>query len=173
MSRWFKQIAALLIFTLALGACSRVGLAYRNLDVIIPWSLSDYVDMNGEQKDWFNERLKEHQRESSKCHRLKHALRTNPDFKLDTVAIVGPHQVHAVEKIAIALEDSTGPNGLNITIGGAGVKKPDEKYETYKMHVHDIYHRMKRGSFVSYDVLFMKNDTMLSEEEFQAIRRLL
>jgi hypothetical protein len=60
MSRWFKQIAALLIFTLAVGACSRVGLAYRNLDVIIPWSLSDYVDMNGEQKDWFNERLKEH-----------------------------------------------------------------------------------------------------------------
>jgi len=60
MSRWFKQITALLIFTLALGACSRVGLAYRNLDVIIPWSLSDYVDMNGEQKDWFNERLKEH-----------------------------------------------------------------------------------------------------------------
>ncbi|WP_460125079.1 DUF6279 family lipoprotein [Pseudomonas sp. H3_G09] len=60
MSRWFKQIAALLIFTLALGACSRVGLAYRNLDVIIPWSLSDYVDMNGEQKDWFNERLREH-----------------------------------------------------------------------------------------------------------------
>jgi hypothetical protein len=37
-----------------------VGLAYRNLDVIIPWSLGDYVDMNGEQKDWFNERLKEH-----------------------------------------------------------------------------------------------------------------
>ncbi|HWH89051.1 MAG TPA: DUF6279 family lipoprotein [Pseudomonas sp.] len=60
MSRWFKQIAALLVFTLALGACSRVGLAYRNLDVIIPWSLGDYVDMNGEQKDWFNERLKEH-----------------------------------------------------------------------------------------------------------------
>ncbi|MHB2137729.1 DUF6279 family lipoprotein [Pseudomonas monsensis] len=60
MSRWFKHITALLIFTLALGACSRVGLAYRNLDVIIPWSLSDYVDMNGEQKDWFNERLKTH-----------------------------------------------------------------------------------------------------------------
>ena len=60
MSRWFKHLATLLIFTLALGACSRVGLAYRNLDVIIPWSLSDYVDMNGEQKDWFNDRLKEH-----------------------------------------------------------------------------------------------------------------
>lgn len=60
MSRWFKHIAALLIFTLALGGCSRVGLAYRNLDVIIPWTLGDYLDMNGEQKDWFNERLKEH-----------------------------------------------------------------------------------------------------------------
>ncbi|WP_047300222.1 DUF6279 family lipoprotein [Pseudomonas fluorescens] len=60
MSRWFKHIAALLICTLALGACSRVGLAYRNLDVIIPWTLGDYLDMNGEQKGWFNERLQEH-----------------------------------------------------------------------------------------------------------------
>jgi len=60
MSRWFKRIAVLLTITLALGACSRMGLAYRNLDVIIPWTLSDYLDMNGEQKGWFNERLKEH-----------------------------------------------------------------------------------------------------------------
>nr|WP_314531597.1 DUF6279 family lipoprotein [uncultured Pseudomonas sp.] len=60
MSRWFKCLAVILTFSLALGACSRVGLAYRNLDVIIPWTLSDYLDMNGEQKSWFNERLKEH-----------------------------------------------------------------------------------------------------------------
>jgi len=60
MSRGLKRIAFLLMFTLALGACSRMGLAYRNLDVIIPWTLSDYLDMNGEQKGWFNERLKEH-----------------------------------------------------------------------------------------------------------------
>ena len=60
MSRWFKHLAALLICTLALGACSRVGLAYRNLDVIIPWTLGDYLDMNGEQKGWFNGRLQEH-----------------------------------------------------------------------------------------------------------------
>ncbi|MEB0226430.1 DUF6279 family lipoprotein [Pseudomonas sp. 10S4] len=60
MSRWFKHIAVLITLSLALGACSRVGLAYRNLDVIIPWTLSDYLDMNGEQKGWFNERLKEH-----------------------------------------------------------------------------------------------------------------
>jgi hypothetical protein len=60
MSRWIKHIAFVLMFTLALGACSRMGLAYRNLDVIIPWTLSDYLDMNGEQKSWLNERLKEH-----------------------------------------------------------------------------------------------------------------
>lgn len=60
MSRWFKHIAVMLTVTLALGACSRVGLAYRNLDVIIPWTLSDYLEMNGEQKSWLDERLKEH-----------------------------------------------------------------------------------------------------------------
>lgn len=60
MTRWLKRIAFVLTVTLALGACSRMGLAYRNLDVIIPWTLSDYLDMNGEQKGWFNERLKEH-----------------------------------------------------------------------------------------------------------------
>jgi hypothetical protein len=60
MSRWLTHIAVVLTVTLALGACSRVGLAYRNLDVIIPWTLSDYLDMNGEQKSWLDERLKEH-----------------------------------------------------------------------------------------------------------------
>jgi hypothetical protein len=60
MSRWLKQLAFVLTVTLALGACSRMGLAYRNLDVIIPWTLSDYLDMNGEQKGWLNERLQEH-----------------------------------------------------------------------------------------------------------------
>lgn len=60
MSRWFKHIAVVLSISLALGACSRMGLAYRNLDVIIPWTLSDYLDMNGEQKSWLNDRLKEH-----------------------------------------------------------------------------------------------------------------
>ncbi|MBN3864253.1 hypothetical protein HCU66_18610 [Pseudomonas frederiksbergensis] len=60
MSHWWKQIGVILTLSLTVSACSRVGLAYRNLDVIIPWTLSDYLDMNHEQKDWFNERLKEH-----------------------------------------------------------------------------------------------------------------
>lgn len=60
MSRWLKYITFVLLFSLTLGACSRMGLAYRNLDVIIPWTIGDYLDMNGEQRSWFNERLKEH-----------------------------------------------------------------------------------------------------------------
>lgn len=60
MSRWLKHFAVLITLSVILSACSRMGLAYRNLDVIIPWTLSDYLDMNGEQKGWLNERLKEH-----------------------------------------------------------------------------------------------------------------
>lgn len=43
-----------------LTGCSQLGLTYRHLDLIIPWSLSDYLDMNTAQKDWLDERLKEH-----------------------------------------------------------------------------------------------------------------
>ncbi|MCU1752429.1 DUF6279 family lipoprotein [Pseudomonas sp. 6D_7.1_Bac1] len=60
MSRWLKHLTLLLTLCLALPACNRVSLAYRNLDVIIPWTLNDYLDMNSEQKDWLNERLKVH-----------------------------------------------------------------------------------------------------------------
>ena len=60
MSRWLKCLTVVITLCFALGACSRVGLAYRNLDVIVPWTLSDYLSMNGGQKDWFNERLAEH-----------------------------------------------------------------------------------------------------------------
>lgn len=60
MSRRCYFLIALLIASLLLGACSRVGLAYRNLDVIIPWTLDDYLDMNSEQKSWLNQRLQQH-----------------------------------------------------------------------------------------------------------------
>ncbi|MGH8417716.1 MAG: DUF6279 family lipoprotein [Pseudomonas sp.] len=43
-----------------LAGCSQIGLTYRHLDLIIPWSLSDYLDMNASQKDWLDDRLKEH-----------------------------------------------------------------------------------------------------------------
>ena len=60
MARRWHLFIPLLICSLLLGACSRVGLAYRNLDVIIPWTLNDYLDMNSEQKSWFNQRLQQH-----------------------------------------------------------------------------------------------------------------
>ncbi|MCE4055181.1 DUF6279 family lipoprotein [Pseudomonas sp. Au-Pse12] len=60
MARRWHLLIPFLIISLLLGACSRVGLAYRNLDVIIPWTLNDYLDMNREQKSWFNQRLRQH-----------------------------------------------------------------------------------------------------------------
>ncbi|TFY90851.1 hypothetical protein DYL59_07660 [Pseudomonas kairouanensis] len=60
MLRRFKLLMVLLTLSLVLSGCNRVGLAYRNLDVIIPWTLSDYLDMRPGQKDWFNDKLKEH-----------------------------------------------------------------------------------------------------------------
>lgn len=60
MSRRLQHLTLLLLLSLVLTSCNRVGLAYRNLDVIIPWTLNDYLEMNREQKIWFNERLKEH-----------------------------------------------------------------------------------------------------------------
>ncbi|MBV4550836.1 hypothetical protein HU742_006740 [Pseudomonas sp. SWRI102] len=60
MSRWLIRTAMFIAMLFVLTACSRVGLAYRNLDLIIPWTLNDYLEINGEQKDWFDDRLKEH-----------------------------------------------------------------------------------------------------------------
>lgn len=60
--RRLSHCAVLLLAGLVLSACSRVDLAYRNLDVLIPWSVNDYLDMNREQKSWFDERLETHLR---------------------------------------------------------------------------------------------------------------
>ncbi|WP_426140628.1 DUF6279 family lipoprotein [Pseudomonas sp. DWP3-1-2] len=56
----FKAFITMLMALLVLSGCSRIGLAYRNLDVIIPWSLNDYLTMNSTQKDWLDDRLSEH-----------------------------------------------------------------------------------------------------------------
>ncbi|MBJ2263222.1 DUF6279 family lipoprotein [Pseudomonas sp. MF6787] len=60
MLRRLRILAALLVLSVLLAGCNRLGLAYRNLDVIIPWTLNDYLDMNAGQKSWFNDTLKEH-----------------------------------------------------------------------------------------------------------------
>lgn len=51
--------AVLLLSCLVLLSCTRLDLAYRNLDVLVPWSLGDYLDMNRQQKSWLNDRLKQ------------------------------------------------------------------------------------------------------------------
>jgi len=58
--RLSKALLLALACTLALAACSRIDLAYRNLDRLVPWSLGDYLAMNSEQKNLLDERLKEH-----------------------------------------------------------------------------------------------------------------
>ena len=55
-----RILVALLALSVLLAGCNRVGLAYRNLDVIIPWTLNDYLEMNAGQKSWFNDTLKDH-----------------------------------------------------------------------------------------------------------------
>ena len=51
-TRLSLRLRALLLTVLvlsSLAACSRIDLAYRNLDVLVPWSLNDYLDMDREQ----------------------------------------------------------------------------------------------------------------------------
>jgi Family of unknown function (DUF6279) len=52
-------MALLIVVLSTVCGCTRVGLAYRHLDVIIPWSLNDYLGMNSTQKEWLDQRLKE------------------------------------------------------------------------------------------------------------------
>jgi hypothetical protein len=116
------------------------------------------------------ERFKEHVRESSKCTLLKEALRTN-NATLDTLAIVGPHDVNVVERVAIALENTVYPDGFNISTGGHGVTRRDEKYEKFRRDVCLVRNLMNNGS-VSYDILFMRGDISLTNAEFDAVKRL-
>ncbi|MFJ4154035.1 DUF6279 family lipoprotein [Pseudomonas sp. NPDC089752] len=58
-TRLFKALLIATACALALVACNRMDLAYRNLDRLVPWSLSDYLDMNREQKALLDERLKQ------------------------------------------------------------------------------------------------------------------
>lgn len=58
--RLFKALLIAIGFALALAACSRIDLAYRNLDRLVPWSLGDYLAMNSEQKALLDDRLRAH-----------------------------------------------------------------------------------------------------------------
>lgn len=58
--RLSKALLVAIGCALALAACGRIDLAYRNLDRLVPWSLGDYLAMNSEQKAMLDDRLREH-----------------------------------------------------------------------------------------------------------------
>jgi hypothetical protein len=53
----FKSCLIVLLIISLLAACSRVDLAYRNLDRLIPWRLNQYLALDAEQKRWLQPRL--------------------------------------------------------------------------------------------------------------------
>ena len=60
LSKLFRPLLLLMLPGLLLIGCSRIDVAYRNLDVLVPWSLGDYLAMNRQQKTWLDDRLKTH-----------------------------------------------------------------------------------------------------------------
>jgi hypothetical protein len=60
--RWpaVKTLLLLLCLSLLVSACSRIGLAYRNLDWLVPWRLNDYLNLDSQQRAWFKPRLQAH-----------------------------------------------------------------------------------------------------------------
>ncbi|KAB0548552.1 hypothetical protein F7R01_13945 [Pseudomonas argentinensis] len=60
MSGYLKSLLLLLSLGLLVSACSKAGLAYRNLDWVIAWRVDQYLDLDSQQKAWFKPRLQEH-----------------------------------------------------------------------------------------------------------------
>ncbi len=54
------SLLLVMAMVVALSGCSRLNLAYRNLHILIPWSLGDYLDLNREQQARFRDQLREH-----------------------------------------------------------------------------------------------------------------
>ena len=128
----------------------------------------------GQTKKLPHERAREHARKSSKCTMVAEQMQAQTPFEVETIAVTGTHDIDTLEKLAIAIEGSlVSRGGLNIAIGGPGVKKENEDYKKFADQVRMVHARMVRGHHVSYDTLFMKNDTLLTEEDFKALRKLV
>src|SRR6218665_176413 len=53
-------LLALLAGISLLTACSRLDLAYRNLDWLLAWRIDSYLDLDAEQKAWLKPRISQH-----------------------------------------------------------------------------------------------------------------
>lgn len=60
MPGYLKSLCLLLSLGLLLSACSKTGMAYRNLDWLVSWRVNQYLDLDSQQKAWFKPRLQEH-----------------------------------------------------------------------------------------------------------------
>jgi hypothetical protein len=60
MRRRFLLLLALLAGITLLASCSRLDLAYRNLDWLLAWRIDSYLDLDAEQKAWLKPRLNQH-----------------------------------------------------------------------------------------------------------------
>ncbi len=55
-----KALLLLVAFALLIAGCSRINLAYRNLDTLIPWWIDDYLDLDRDQQKRFRAQLRNH-----------------------------------------------------------------------------------------------------------------
>ncbi|WP_339462967.1 DUF6279 family lipoprotein [Pseudomonas sp. EA_105y_Pfl2_R69] len=55
-----KPLLLVLCLSLLTTACSRIDLAYRNLDWLLPWRLNDYLNLDRQQQAWLKPRLQRH-----------------------------------------------------------------------------------------------------------------
>jgi len=53
------RLLTLLLAALLLFGCNRVDLAYRNLDVIVPWTLGDYLKLERDQRQALDDALQQ------------------------------------------------------------------------------------------------------------------
>lgn len=60
LSARLRNMALLMLLPVIVSACSQVGLAYRNLDWLVPWRLNDYLNLDNTQKAWLKPRVQEH-----------------------------------------------------------------------------------------------------------------
>jgi hypothetical protein len=132
---------------------------------------SSYV---GQTKRLPHDRVKEHARISSKCTRVVEEMRKQTPFSIETLVVTGGHNIHALEKVAIVIENTLVTHGgLNIAIGGPGVKKANDEYEKFANEIRMLYAKMAKGHNISYDMMFMRGDTCVTETEFDALKFLM
>ncbi len=67
-----KTIAMLVCASVLMSACSRVDLAYSNLDWLLPWRLNSYLNLDSQQQAWLKPRLQ--------AHLQWHCSRELPDY---------------------------------------------------------------------------------------------